>query len=361
MPTTIGGTRALYQAQAGFRNEITAALGVLLQRITGILILKATQVVDDQRVIPPGDRQREALGQVGDLIERFFVGDDLRQSFARDGVTPLAEYPRILNYWLVWPQAQVVRSHSAFMLKRLPDDLVQYLNTAQPSVQEQFIPNPLATYEAAHTWVDPNGYQLSDRIWRAGVSTRAKIDQLLSQAIAEGRSAVDIAKALESYLLPNRVGIRTLKPYGRKYGTGGASFDAMRLARTEITRAHSQASLVASRANPWVTGIDWALSASHPRVDICDSLATIGMSGERLRDPYPIDGNVQIPPAHPHCLCHSRAAVTATNQEVIDELRRMIGGGNPPPVTPVNWQRFLEWLIGGYLVDLVIDEFVVGV
>jgi hypothetical protein len=352
--TTVAGSRALYQAQSGFRKDLIAGFASLLQRVTGILIVNATRQVNGQRFIPPNSEQsRRVMVNIGDAVERFFVGEDYRQAFGSDGVTPLAEFPRILNYWLVWAQTEVVNAHARFMNKRLPDDLFRWLEGAQLPVHEQFIVNPLATYEAAHTWVDPNGYRLSDRIWRCGVATRTKIDLLLQQGIANGFSALEIAAALEAYLQPTRTGIRTLKPYGEKFMPDGASFDAMRLARTEITRAHSQASLAASQANPFVTGVDWALSASHPKIDICDSLATIGMSGERLKEPYPKDGSVKIPPAHPHCLCNTRPFVGVKNTDVIAALRAQRDTFQPAPMTPAQPRNFMRFLIGDSLVSLV--------
>jgi hypothetical protein len=353
MPT-IGGSRALYQAQTGFRKDLIAGFKSLLERATGILILNATRVVDGKRYIPPNsDKSRDTLARIGDMVERFFVGPDYRQAYGNDGVSPLAEYPRILNHWLVWVQTQAVTPHSTFLRKRLPEDIVRWLESAQrPPVREQFIPNPLAEYEAAHTWVDPKGYQLSDRIWKCGVETRAKIDLLLQQGIAQGKSALEIASALEAYLLPTRTGIRTLKPYGPQFTPDGASYYAMRLARTEITRAHSQASLAAARGNPYVTGMDWALSASHPKIDVCDELATIGMSGERKKDPYPMDA-VKIPPAHTHCLCNTRPFVGATNAEVVEELRAMMDNGEPAPVTPINADKYMRFMVGDLLISLV--------
>jgi hypothetical protein len=53
------------------------------------------------------------------------------------------------------------------------------------------------------------------------------------------------------------------------HGTGGGG-----------GRAHSVDEYVNVERNAFVSGMDWALSARHPRVDICDRLATIGMGGQ---------------------------------------------------------------------------------
>lgn len=114
-------------------------------------------------------------------------------------------------------------------------------------------------YDALHLFVHPHdGYRLSDRIWRADAKTRNMIDNLLAYEIRQGTAAVKIAKQLEEFLREERAGVRTKKPYGR-----WGSYDARRLARTEITAAHGRATLASSRANPFVTTILWALSSGR--------------------------------------------------------------------------------------------------
>lgn len=288
----VPGARFASSAMLDFKAVLTAELQPVADRATGILIRSA----DPTGKIPP-IRQGQTLSDIGNLIQRFFVGSDFRQAYGADGVAPLAAYPRLLNLALAEVQARVVVSHSKFMRRNLPDDLIRWL-TARLS-REQFESNPLATYEPSHSWVDPRGYRLSDRIWQTSIVTRTKVDGLLLEGMRTGRSSLDMAKSLERFILPTRAVFRTSKPYG-----ADASFDAMRLARTEITRAHSMASLAAGLGNPFVDGWDFALSARHPRFDICDKLATISMTGKRIRDPYPITSPVPIPvrDTHPQCV-----------------------------------------------------------
>jgi hypothetical protein len=132
-------------------------------------------------------------------------------------------------------------------------------------------------------------------------------------------------------LLPSRAPIRTKTPYGRD-----GSFDAMRLARSEITRAHNAASLESAKSNPFVQGIDWKLSARHPHVDICDSIATLGMGNERLKDPYPVDSApVPVQDSHPQCICVSLPSVDPNAvDQIIADLNRRFEAGQPAPLTP---------------------------
>jgi hypothetical protein len=150
-------------------------------------------------------------------------------------------------------------------------------------------------YDALHLFVHPHdGYRLSDRIWRADAQTRNRIDALLRYEIQNGTAAVDIAKQLEQFLKEERKGVRTQKPYGR-----WGSYDARRLARTEITAAHGRATMASAEANPWVESIHWALSMSHPDGLDCNcednSLADIGLGPG-------VYANTDLPdyPDHPH-------------------------------------------------------------
>lgn len=355
MPT-IAGAAALYHQQRVFRAEYDKYMGEIVTTLQTLVRQYARRQVTDPdgnviRVIPP-EAGRQLLVRAGDIIQRFFVGADGRQPFGVDGVTPLAVYPALLNDALVRSQYAVLRSHSKFIRRRLINapDVERWLRASRLSAEQWQPTNPLAQYEPAHTWVDPNGYTLSTRIWRTGVSTRARLDALLTEAIETGMSAERLAAELEQFLLPSRGGLRTQRPYGTN-----ASFDAMRLARSEITRAHSQASSLAARANPYVTGMDYALSARHPKFDICDGFATIGMGGERLRDPYPIGSNYPIPVSstHPQCLCTLRPFAGRGSREVVESFRQQLLRGDPPPITAVDAFALLLAALGRQLVQSV--------
>ena len=335
-PTPIGGARTLMLAQASARRAFTEIYRQLAGEIGGLALAFAPTPTEPI----PAPRRQQFIAAAGQIVTRYFVGPDGRNSYGSDGLTPLAAYPRILNEALYKATALPVTAQYKWLKRHVPEDIFAWLAGANRRVQESriledlgddlkafyekygiwgvFRPNPLANYESPHKWIDPNGYMLSDRIWRTGVATRTKLDAMLADAIRNGISATDLAKQVEAFLVPGRLGKRTKRPYGRD-----ASYDGMRLARTEISRAHNYASYAASAVNPYVRGIDWALSISHPKMDICDDLATIGMTGERLKDPYPVEA-AKIPPAHSNCLCHSRPALIEDTDEVTAKLREAV-------------------------------------
>lgn len=206
------------------------------------------------------DLQRD----IDERIVRMFLGRNRAGELAAyevlpDGsVMPLSPYMRVLWSSITDAMRIEVEREAALMDRLLPADLKLMLRSGV--VREQvFTPNPLAGYDPPHLWVDPNGYRLSDRIWRTAGVTRRKVDAMVEDGIARGRGSLSLSRDLERFLHPGRQLKRTKTPYGTD-----ASYDAMRLARTEITRAASKAHEAAAQANPFVTGLRWKLSPQHP-------------------------------------------------------------------------------------------------
>ena len=200
-----------------------------------------------------------------------------------------------------------------------------------------FVDTDLLNYDASHPFVPPqvqgpDGYRLSDRVWNVNNRTRVRVDNIVMSGIRQGEGAARIAQVLESGLIPGRKLIRTRTPYNRN-----ASFDAMRLARTEITAAAGRASIASSNANPYVDRMEWRLSQSHPRVDICDSLAGTYVIAE-----------LPAYPAHPHCLCVLVPVTTRSPQQVSDDMRALIEeseGELRPFVNPADANAFTRYIL----------------
>jgi len=283
-------------------------------------------------------------------VQRFYVGPDLRNAYADDDITPLAPFPDLINIWLTEVAWRVVKHHRDMLRDNLPGDVFQWLSLSTLRTEQANIGRPFQNYVPPHQWVDGNNRRLSDRIWEVSVRTRTKIDRFLDAAIRQQQGAFQMADTFERFLLPGRRPIRTRKPYGTD-----ASFDTMRLMRTEIARHHADTTKRAAIANPFADGMEFKLSPSHPRIDICDDLATLGMRGERLREPYPV-GSAPLPvfDTHPQCICSAFAVSRRTTQEVVDSLRERIRRGEPPPQTPANGMGFLKRLMGSQLVNLVL-------
>jgi hypothetical protein len=179
---------------------------------------------------------------------------------------------------------------------------------------------------------------LSSRIWNLDRETRDGINQVLMQAIANGSSAWDTAKLLEQFLGANADCPRWTST--RLYGmtakekttstTGllsgdacderGVSYNALRLARTEIQKIHSLATDKVMAMQPWVEQEKIHLSAAHPERDECDDIVEGGENGDGV---YP-KGEIELP-IHPHCFCF-KTAVLMDQKEFISQLRGWMTG-----------------------------------
>lgn len=335
MPSLSSRTPML-RALRGFDADIKPIFRAASDQIGGRLALMASSNgAIHPRSLPVAQRT------AGTVIERLFTSTDGRASYADDGVTPLSPFATVLNKWAVNVSAAIVHQQAEFMRARLPSDVERWLSTGRRIVAEQFSPQAFVDYEPLWVWMDERGYVLSDRIWRTSMDTRSRLDAFLADHIRRGTGALRMSKLLEQFLVPGRAALRTTRPYG-----SDASFHAMRLGRTEITRQAGQVFLASSRANPFVEAINWNLSGSHPKPDICDDLAA--------GSPYSLD-NVPSYPAHPHDMCYL-TTITRPRDEVVDELRAMMDEGMEAPLTPVNERAFLEQLLGVLLAGLALRE-----
>jgi hypothetical protein len=339
VPETIAGSRALYVALSAAQKRFGDQFQGSADRIAGIL---ARYTGPDGKILL--NRERDVLAEVERLIESQFVGADGRNPFGRDGATPLAPFPTILNNLIQEVVFGAVKPQSNYMERHTPDDVKAWLRTSKPRRP------PL--YDPPHLWVDPTGYRLSDRIWQTSARTRLKIDGLLGEGIRTGKGSLALSRQLEQFLLPGRAALRTNKPYG-----SDASFDAMRLARSEITLAHSKATLAAASDNPFVSGIDWRLSIRHPKADICDNLATIGMDGQRLRNPYPVDeAPIPVQDSHPQCLCVAMPVAVDEPAKVVAGLRQQMLLGRAAPYTPLDADGYVSELLSAALVGAIVER-----
>ncbi len=344
-----GAERVLGRAQVQARDDVRAVLLDAARRIGLVL----TRYAGPDGKISRRNRA-DVLREADEIITRVFVGRDGRSAFDRDGVTPLSPYALALNLALAEVQHGAVRIQGDWLKKHAPDDVWRWLVQGRPRqsvVAEQtrteqirdlyrdlLVDTGNLGYDAAHEFVGDDGYTLSNRIWRAGNVTRAKIDQFISDGIASGIGAFELAKRLEQFLTPGRAALRTNKPYGTD-----ASFDAMRLARTEITAAFGRATMAAARANPYVTQMWWKLSPSHPKIDICDTY--------EAGSPWALN-RVPAYPAHPQCMCALIPLVEQVPDKVSRELQALMLDAQSnlrPYLNPAQIDDFTRYLIGDVL------------
>lgn len=173
---------------------------------------------------------------------------------------------------------------------------------------------------------------LSERIWNATSEAGDDIGSIIRRAIAEKRSAVELAHDLEQFIKPS-----AQRPWdwGNVYPnlrTKEVDYNAQRLARTSITHAHRESQHRSAAMNPFVDAIHWELSAEHYArqvarwgEDECDEYAEQDSYGLGVGN-FPVD---EVPLSHPQCLCYTYPVISRTLDQVADELSDWVDGNNP--------------------------------
>ena len=192
-------------------------------------------------------------------------------------------------------------------------------------------------------FVDDNGLQLSDRLWRVDRLARERVVETLERAVVQGNSAAQAARDL--LLRGESVPQDLISKQGQAQlariqadlgdalltGAGNPFFQAERVMRTEINRAYGETAIQAADRHPDVVAVRFTLSPLHPEVDICDFHAEANLHGLGPGI-YPIDDHPW--PAHPNTLSYLepvfRDEITAEDragrQTITDFMNRQPSG-----------------------------------
>jgi hypothetical protein len=136
---------------------------------------------------------------------------------------------------------------------------------------------------------------LSGQVYQTKALAAGWVQREVNRGILLGRSPAEIANAVKEMIRPDV--------------PGGVSFAAKRLGRTELNNSFHETTKRAMQGRPWIESVDWNLSGSHPRLDICNI----------LHDKGPYDKENVPPKPHPQCLCFITAA-TPSQEEFINDL-----------------------------------------
>lgn len=203
-----------------------------------------------------------------------------------------------------------------------------------------------------------DGKGLSDRIWNYTNDFEKDIDYIIKRAIAEKKSARELAKDLETFVKPES---RRPWAWGTVYPnlrTKQVDYNAQRLARTSITHAHRESQHESARRNPFVEAIHWELSDAHYErqvsrwgEDECDEYAEQDNYGLGVGN-FPKD---EVPLSHPQCLCVTYGVITKTLDEVADELNAWVDG-EENPVLDEWYEKAVERVTKGGKYDIINTE-----
>lgn len=256
-----------------------------------------------------GERWKRAFDQWGKVFDRALV---------QAGSIP---------FGVLWTQ------HNAFLPRaQMQESLSQAEQDTMMRLWAQRRDEALA---AARRRVYSDGLNLSQRVWRLENGGLNDIRALLSSAFVERTNAEDLARRIEGQLGVNQDLPRWTEE--RLYGmdarqraqstagllrsptqrSEGISYNALRLARTELQYAHHAVATEIARHAPWVLKRNVVLSPTHPKIDVCDEL--VGTN------PHPKDA--ELLPAHPNCLCRYEDVVM-DSAAFVREARAWMRGEN---------------------------------
>lgn len=134
------------------------------------------------------------------------------------------------------------------------------------------------------------GLRPSDLIWDLTRKTESDLRRLVVSGVAQGEHPSVIARKVKKYVSPARTDYGTLER-----GVYRSPFkNAMRLARTEATKAYNHATAEFAADKSWVKGIQVKLGPAHDVPDECDAWDGKIIEPEEFADTFPL---------HPHCMC----------------------------------------------------------
>jgi hypothetical protein len=217
--------------------------------------------------------------------------------------------------------------------------LMKPLALAEAVVDGVFDPQIQIVLDAAGQKMFDDGLNLSGRIWKLDREARAGIQQVIMNGVTNQLSAMDMARQLEVFLgagadCPRWTSTRLYGMTKKEIASGdlrglmsgeacdgsGISYNALRLARTEIQAVHAMATDAQLAMSPWVEKEQIHLSAGHPEEDICDETIRSGEEGAGI---YPV-GTVALP-LHPNCLCY-KTGVTMSEKDFIQQMKGWLNG-----------------------------------
>ena len=167
------------------------------------------------------------------------------------------------------------------------------LKTSLASTAEQGV-------QAAISRMTMSEVPLAQRIYNTQAWMDGRIQRGINSALARGLSAREFAKEARDWFDPSV--------------PGGVRYASMRTARSEINNAFHATSIQQAAEKPWIDKMQWHLSSSHPKPDLCDAYAKGGKDGDGIYAPKDVPRK-----PHPHCFCYV-VPVSPDEDEFLDNL-----------------------------------------
>lgn len=163
-----------------------------------------------------------------------------------------------------------------------------------------------------------DGWKLSDAIWKNTNKTQNIINDIVAKGTAQGKSAKEIAKDLQSFVKPQaRKQSRKIEFINPRTGNkdtfsfGSVDYNAQRLARTLISHAYQQSFKNVNENNPFVQEYVWHSALQHGR--------TCAVCFERDGKHFAKD---ELPDDHPNGLCTYEAYIPDSMNDIAKKIGR---------------------------------------
>lgn len=172
-------------------------------------------------------------------------------------------------------------------------------------------------------------WMLSSAIWGDYKGVCDDVSRIVAKGVAEGKGTYDIAKALETYVNPN-----ARKPWDWSRFYPGSKlkvdYNAVRLARTEISHAYQLSIIRQAAANPFASGIIWHRHGMHD-CEFCDRMVA--------ENPHPIN---DCPMDHPNGFCTYTIELTKSLDDIADEIMKWVNGGENERLDEYMAQKYID-------------------
>ena len=222
-----------------------------------------------------------------------------------------------------------VRGYQAGLATSYPQQIFEQQNVstaAQVRAHYQTVNNEALATFIARTGDD--GLTLSDRVWNSTRPFVQAATTLVEHAVTNGLPARELASNLGGFLAPGVARPSSMEVRRNLGLPADVSYQAIRLARTEINTAAREGTVAANNQSPFLKGFRWVLSRQHVGVDECTELAEA--------DDYDLGPGVYPPDAapgpddtHPNCLC-TIVPVYPSSDEMMETLGKWLDDPNAP-------------------------------
>lgn len=261
----------------------------------------------------------KAFNAAGDeLVKKYVKAGKMEQRFIKEHINKIAHDVNEIIEEYALEQAKLSASVNKFILDEMVDGKIKYSKKLADMFTD--IPKEVVNYVTSGG-LYRDGKGLSDRLWNYGTINGQYVGDIVASGVAQGKSAVNIAKDLEQFVKPEARkywdASKQKEKLGRYYGR--VEYNALRLARTTNTHASQFAQSASAKAIPYSDGVTWHSVFAH------------GRTCQQCMDR---DGRIfkfnEIPLDHPNGMCYQTTHFTKSLEEMTDEIARWVNGEDNP-------------------------------